>query len=63
MQKWEYRTLTVYFISPGGPRRELENGCLENVKRLGEEGWELVAVALDGRQHALYFKRPKSDSQ
>ena len=46
MQKWEY-TL-VYMRTFAEMRRELT--------RLGEEGWELVAV----HEGVFFFKRPKS---
>jgi len=28
------------------------------LKRYGEEGWELVAITMDGAVPTLYFKKP-----
>jgi len=44
MQEWEYKIVQI------NNRRELE------LNRLGEQGWELVAVDELGY---YYFKRPK----
>ena len=48
MQKWEYKIVYI---------RDLKERDLE-VNRLGEQGWEMVAV--DHKNNTYYFKRPKS---
>lgn len=47
--KWEYKTA---FVGSGGKQGEPE----ASMNKLGDEGWELVAV-YTGNQG--YFKRPK----
>ena len=63
MQKWEY--LEVHHQRPvsGGKIEFSLNGVLEThdsfsglFNRLGEQGWELVAVT---DAYYFYFKRPK----
>ena len=48
MQKWEYQRLE-YWPSDA------------ELAQLGEEGWELVAVAVLGPNYQFFFKRPKVD--
>lgn len=54
MQKWEYRVIIVKSKN----RFAIEDQLLS----LGEEGWELVAVAPSSEfasdRHILYVKRP-----
>lgn len=59
-QQWEYRTLSRDAIAELG-NKDLNTG----LNKLGEEGWELVALAADanlnrkGSWAEYYFKRPK----
>lgn len=48
MQKWEYLVT--------------ENAVESKLNRLGQEGWELVAVTFNdsGSSRTFYFKRPTS---
>ena len=48
--RWEYKRV---YCSPGGEDEE------DGLNRMGEDGWELIAVAASGGQRVLYFKRPK----
>ena len=53
MQKWEYRTIQSRSY-PGE----------SELNRLGQDGWELVAVVIETPTACIgfvaYFKRPKS---
>jgi hypothetical protein len=47
VQKWEYQKVNFYFED-------------KSLNDLGDEGWELVAVAPNSHgQHVAYFKRRK----
>ena len=50
-QKWEYKR----FISDWSDK---EFTILQELNSLGDEGWELVSVVLNGLRVAYYFKRP-----
>jgi hypothetical protein len=50
----------VGFARQTHPRWEYRAACGDKeLNRLGEEGWELAAVAQDGRTVCFYFKRQK----
>mgnify|MGYP005845734147 CR=1 FL=1 len=71
MQKWEYAELasahtagkTIVTLKCTGregewmPEMESDDPLLEALRHLGEDGWELVAVVLDGGQTRFYLKR------
>ena len=48
MQKWEYE----WFSDRAGDPEEI-------LRRMGEQGWELVNVAYNGFHLLFYLKRPK----
>jgi hypothetical protein len=48
MQRWEY---TWFNESLGNPE--------DMLKKLGNEGWELVSVVYNGKSMVFYLKRPK----
>jgi len=50
-QEWDYLVLTM----PG--TRPADNE--ERLKKLGLEGWEVVAVGVYTIEHTIYMKRPK----
>lgn len=52
IQKWEY---TEYDIP--------KNGAMQAFNRMGESGWELVAVVFNMNTNytTAYFKRPKNN--
>ena len=65
-QKWEYRVLRINSTRPeeAGRTPRARSGAAETqLNKLGEQGWELVTVRLDGSAPAaspiFYFKRPK----
>jgi hypothetical protein len=45
VQKWEYEFVPGY--------------SEQSMKRMGDDGWELVTVLPQGQQQLFYFKRPK----
>lgn len=67
-QKWEYRVVRIADTNPeekGGRRpTSRTGGAEEQLQRLGQQGWELIAVRIDavtaaGRSNPIfYFKRP-----
>jgi hypothetical protein len=53
LMSWQYLRLEL----------PLNNALDQNLRALGQEGWELVAVVpnKDGPQSTYYFKRPAGD--
>ena len=65
-QQWEYRVLRIDSTRPekAGRTPRARSGQAEaQLNKLGEQGWELVTVRLDGSSPTaspiFYFKRPK----
>jgi hypothetical protein len=65
MQKWEYKFVTQEWIEETGTLRWTDTGNSDSdskglINNLGQEGWELVSVAVLGSGIVLiyYFKRP-----
>ena len=64
--RWEYRVLRIDSTRPeevGRTPRARSGQAEAQLNKLGEQGWELVTVRLDGSSPAaspiFYFKRPK----
>lgn len=55
MQKWEYRTESVYASLAYKVKDEADS----LLNRLGEEGWELVSTEYFVSSVWMFFKRPK----
>lgn len=59
MQKWEYlkaKKVGVKVLALNNVEQKYDGELPMLLNRLGEEGWELVAVTDD---NSFYFKRPK----
>jgi hypothetical protein len=63
---WEYRVIRIDDSRPkeaGGRTTARSGGAQEALNKLGEEGWELVAVRIDSSANRtspiFYLKRPK----
>lgn len=50
MNKWEY---TIIFISID----RIDESGLQHIQKLGNQGWELIAVIESNKILAHYFKR------
>ena len=67
--EWEYKVVFLPGTVGGGKVVQEESGAHADVNKtailnkLGEEGWELVAVTgASGADHALYLKRKNSSN-
>ena len=66
MDKWEYAWArvdstsgVVRTVQGAMPRIESNNDLLNYLERVGEAGWELVAVTRVGSDEVMFFKRYK----
>lgn len=57
MQKWEYKVVSTTGSASSSSDYETA------FKSLGEEGWELATVCVQGGSQFAYFKRLKTGSE